>query len=106
MVAGEGRKHPVLFVQPNFAYLEDWCGLHDIAWTNASDIMKDQRIIDRIWKEIDGANANFGSWERVKKVYLCDSLWTVEDGQLTPTMKLRRKPILAMYADGFEAMYA
>ncbi len=106
MVAGEGRKHPVLFVQPNFVYLEDWCGLHDIAWTNASDMLKDQRIIDRIWKEIDEANANFGSWERVKKMHLCDTLWTVEDGQLTPTMKLRRKPILAMYADGFEAMYA
>ena len=106
MVAGEGRKHPVLFVQPNFVYLEDWCGLHDIAWTNASDMLKDQRISDRIWKEIDEANANFGSWERVKKMHLCDTLWTVEDGQLTPTMKLRRKPILAMYADGFEAMYA
>ena len=62
-------------------------------------------VIDRIQKEVDLKNESFAKWEQVKKTYLSPDLWTIPTGHLTPTMKLRRKPILAMYSEGYESLF-
>ena len=66
---------------------------------------KDQRVIDRVWEDVEKANANFGQWEKVKKIIIDTEEFTVDNGCLTPTFKLKRKPILAKYADQIDAIY-
>jgi long-chain acyl-CoA synthetase len=105
MVAGENRKFPVLIIQPQFEFLKSWCARKDIAWTTPEEMVQDTRIIARIQKEVDGKYARFGKWEAVKKIVITEDAWTIPAGHLTPTMKLRRKPILAMYQDAYEALY-
>ena len=64
-----------------------------------------ERIENRIWKDVLKANANFGKWEQVKKIKILMDPFTIEGGELTPTMKLKRKPILAKYQEEIEEIY-
>ena len=105
MVAGENEKFPVLLVQANFEFLKNWCKVKNIDYTTDEKIIQNQMVIDRIQKEIDLKNESFANWEQVKKTYLSPDLWTIPAGHLTPTMKLRRKPILSMYSEGYESLF-
>jgi long-chain acyl-CoA synthetase len=55
---------------------------------------------------VDRINTQFGQWEQVKKIHLCPEQWTIADGQLTPTLKLKRKAILARYEAAYSGLYA
>jgi len=105
MVAGENEKFPVLLVQANFEFLKKWCKEKNIDYTTDEKIIQNQMVIDRIQKEIDLKNESFAKWEQVKKTYLSPDLWTIPAGHLTPTMKLRRKPILSMYSESYESLF-
>lgn len=106
MVAGENRKFPVLLLQPQFDFLQNWCKRKDIAWTTPEEMVQHPRVVARIQKEVDAKNAQFGKWEAVKKIVITADAWTIPAGHLTPTMKLRRKPILKMYEAAYEGLYA
>ena len=105
MVAGENEKFPVLIVQANFEFLKKWCKEKNIDYTTDEKIIQNQMVIDRIQKEIDSKNESFAKWEQVKKTYLSPDPWTIPAGHLTPTMKLRRKPILSMYSESYESLF-
>jgi long-chain acyl-CoA synthetase len=72
--------------------------------TNA-EIAADARVRERIGKAIELINQRYGQWEQVKKFELTSDVWSVAGGEMTPTLKLRRKPILAKYADLYEKIY-
>lgn len=96
MVIGENEKYPAALVVPNFIYIREWLQLHSIlvtTFTNEHLITK-KEIIDRFEKEINAYNQNFGHWEQIKKFKLLPEEFTVENGDLTPTLKLKRKVIL------------
>src|SRR5690606_28173905 len=60
MVIGEGQKHPAALVVPAFEFIKEWCKRKEIPFTSNSDIIKNERIINRIQKEIDFYNQSFG----------------------------------------------
>jgi len=62
-------------------------------------------LIERIQKEVDQYNERFGKWEKIKKFEITPDVWTIEDGHLTPTMKMKRKVIKEMYKDLYEKIY-
>lgn len=105
MVVGDGRKFPAALIVPSFEGLKEWCRRKEIKYTTDVDMIKDERIIKRIWKDVEKTNADFGKWERVKKITILPALFTIEGGELTPTLKLKRKAILAKYEDEVEAFY-
>lgn len=105
MVVGEGEKMPAALIQPNFEFLYDWAERHEIRHGENSDIIQDPRVIDRIQQEVDQANESFAKWEKVKLFRLTPDVWTVEDGHLTPTMKLRRKIVKEKYLDLYNDIY-
>lgn len=105
MVVGEGRNFPSAICVLNEDGVKEWCSRHDIHYTDFYAMSKDQRIIDRVWEDVEKANANFGQWEKVKKIVIDIEEFTVDNGCLTPTFKLKRKPILAKYADQIDAIY-
>lgn len=105
MVVGEGRNFPSAICILNEDGVKEWCSRHDIDYTGFDAMSKDQRIIDRVWEDVEKANANFGQWEKVKKIIIDTEEFTVDNGCLTPTFKLKRKPILAKYADQIDAIY-
>lgn len=106
MVIGEGEKMPAAFIQPNFEFLKEWAlrKNYDIGITN-QEIVSNPQVIERIQEEIDDINKRFGKWEQIKKFELTPDVWTTESEHLTPTLKLRRKIILAKYKDLYDKIY-
>ena len=96
IVIGENEKYPAGLIVPNFLYIREWLQLHSTSkkeLTNEQLILK-KEIIDRIEKEINHYNEQFGHWEQLKKFKLLTEEFSVENGELTPTLKLKRKVIL------------
>ncbi len=102
MVIGEGEKMPAALIQPNFDFIHEWAERHD---HKIVDVASDQKLINRIQKEIDFYNKDFGKWEKVKKFEITPDEWTINDGHLTPTMKVRRKIIKEKYKHLFVKIY-
>lgn len=105
MVIGEGEKHPAAIVQPAFEFLEEWCKRKDIPYTTHAEIVKLDRIRDRIMKEIDFYNQEFAQFEQVKKIILSGSEWGIDSGEMTPTMKVKRRVIMQNFSDEIEKCY-
>ena len=107
MVLGEGQKHPAALIVPAFDFLVEWCKRKNIEVSPAwSDLIKNERVIARISKEVEFYNSKFGSWEQIKKFELVDHQWTVESNELTPTMKPKRKVVKEKYASLIEKIYS
>ncbi|TAI49191.1 AMP-dependent synthetase/ligase [Flagellimonas allohymeniacidonis] len=105
MVVGEGEKMPAALIQPNFEFLYEWANRHDITLGENSDIILNERVISRIQEEVDLANEEFAKWEKVKQFRLTPEVWNIDDGHLTPTMKLRRKIVKEKYIHLYNDIY-
>ncbi|QVY67058.1 long-chain fatty acid--CoA ligase [Polaribacter sp. Q13] len=106
MVIGEGEKMPAAFIQPNFDFIKEWIKHKklDIGLSN-KEIATSDIVIKRIQKEVTKCNKNFGKWEQIKRFELTPEVWSIEDGHLTPTMKMKRAIIKEIYKDLFDKIY-
>jgi long-chain acyl-CoA synthetase len=105
MVVGEGEKMPAALIQPSFDFVREWAKRHNLELGSNADIVKNEKVIARFQEEVDWANQEFAKWEKVKQFRLTPDVWTVEDGHLTPTMKLKRKPVKEMYLELYNDIY-
>lgn len=106
MVVGAGRKMPTALIQPNVEFVMNWLSDHGIQVNSLEEAVKENKLIAAFQKEIDHHNSFFGSWEQIKKFQLTPNEWTIDEGHLTPTMKLKRKVIAEKYTALIEDMYA
>lgn len=106
MVVGAGRKMPTALIQPNVEYVINWLKEEGVSCTSLAAAVKETKLIEAFQNEIDTHNQYFGSWEQIKKFQLTPEEWTIDDGHLTPTMKLKRKVIKDKYDGLIESMYA
>ncbi|WP_044205288.1 long-chain fatty acid--CoA ligase [Flammeovirga sp. OC4] len=104
-VIGNNRKFPSALVVPNFEGLKEWCNLHHINYTTDHEMIKNDQVLEKIEQEIEKANKNFAQWEKVKKISLVDHVWSIDSGEVTPTLKLKRKVINEKYESMIEEMY-
>lgn len=105
MVIGEGEKHPAAIIQPAFEFLKEWCRRKEIPYTTNEDMIKNERVFNRIMKEVDLYNEGFAQYEKIKKILLVPTEWAVESGEMTPTMKVKRRVIMENYKNDIEAIY-
>lgn len=105
MIIGEAQKYPAALVVPAFTVLKDWCEIKKITYTTNAEMIKKPEIIARINEEIEKYNSNFAQYEKIKRFELLDSEWNINNGELTPTLKLKRKNIYAKNALRIEKMY-
>ena len=105
MVIGESEKHPAAIVQPSFDYLKEWCKRKNIPYTTDAEMVKVERIHNRIMKEIDLYNEGFAQYERVKKIILAPTVWGIDSGEMTPTMKIKRRVLMENFKDQIESCY-
>ena len=106
LVVGEGEKMPAALIQPDFEFLKDWGAKkgRDLS-SDPKEIVKNKKVIKRIQKEVDFYNERYGKWERIKKFELTPDVWSIEEGHLTPTMKMKRKVIQEKYQDLYDKIY-
>jgi len=107
MVIGENQKMPAALVVPDIEFVIEWGKRKNIDFGSTYEGMANNEALkDRIAKEIEQYNENFGKWEQIKVFELAASAWTVEGGELTPTMKPKRKVIMAKYDHLVQKIYA
>ncbi len=94
MVIGEYKKHPAALVVPSFEKLVEWAGEKGISYKDHADLVKNDMVIAKINEEINVYNVDFAKWEQVKKIEILPKEWSIEGGELTPTLKLKRNIIL------------
>ncbi|MUH37802.1 long-chain fatty acid--CoA ligase [Zobellia amurskyensis] len=105
MVVGEGEKMPAALIQPDFEFLHEWATKHNLTIPENSDIIQNEQVLARYQQEVDEANEKFAKWEKVKQFRLTPDVWSINEGHLTPTMKLRRKIIKEKYIHLYDDIY-
>ncbi len=105
MVVGENQKFVSAIITVAIDPLKNWCAHHQIPFTTLADMLKNEKVIAHYQKVIDDANPEFGHVEQVKKFVIIADTWGVESGELTPTMKLKRRVILEKYKDLIKNLY-
>tara|TARA_X000001036_G_scaffold430606_1_gene463562 strand:+ start:22026 stop:23789 length:1764 start_codon:yes stop_codon:yes gene_type:complete len=104
MVVGESKRMAAAIIQPNFEYIENWMKENNIQ-EKIGEIYRNDKLINEIQKDIDIHNEKFAQWEKIKKFELTSDPWTIENGLLTPTMKLKRKAIKSKYQHLINKIY-
>lgn len=105
MVVGENRHFAAALIIPNFEYLKSWCAVKGIEYGSRTLAANNPQIIRRITQEIERFNQDLGQTEKIKRIRLLDAEWTTDTGEISPTLKLRRKYIIEKYNQYIEEMY-
>ena len=108
MVVGEGQKFPAALIVPNFNACLDWAKVNDSSLLNLTreEFINHSKIKQLIADEVDKLNSNFGNWEQIKKFILLPNEFTIETGELTPTLKMKRKVIAKKYEKEINEIYS
>jgi long-chain acyl-CoA synthetase len=105
VLIGNGRKFPAALIVPNFEVLESYAKLKGLDLRSPADFCNSPKIIDLIERQIALHTAALSQFEKVKKITLLENEMTVEDGELTPTLKVRRRIVDEKYRDLIDKMY-
>lgn len=106
MVVGENRNYVTALIVPNFLNLTEWCLKNGVTAKTPEEMAKSPEVKKVFQQYIDEKNKNFGQWETVKKFTLMPNEWSIDGGELTPTMKVKRKVVNEKYKAEIEALYA
>ena len=105
MVVGASKKFTGALIVPSFLVLKQWCKEKNIAFTDSNDIIKNKEVLQHYRNILNDFNANFNPVEQIKKFELLPSEWTIDTGELTPNLKMKRKVIHEKYKDIIEHIY-
>lgn len=105
MVVGANKKYAAALVIPSFPDLKAWCKRHGVPDAPNEELVRNERIIKLYNELVIKCNQSFAQWEQLKKITLLPELWTVETGEMTPTMKVKRKVITEKNKDLIEGMF-
>jgi long-chain acyl-CoA synthetase len=106
MVIGAGEKFTGALIVPAFNPLKEWCDQNAVSYNGNESIIKNEKVLSLIKDTVERYNQNFNQVEQIKKFELLPREWSVEGGELTPTLKLKRKVILEKYKDAVDRIYA
>jgi long-chain acyl-CoA synthetase len=106
MVTGANQKFTGALIVPSFTALKEWCTENGIEYPGDEKIIKNENVLTLIKDTVDRLNQNFNPVEQIKKFELLPNEWSVVGGELTPTLKLKRKVILEKYRDAIARIYA
>lgn len=97
LVVGENQKYAAALVVPDFEHLRSWCAVKKIKYSTEAGMIEIPEVKKRIQKEIEEYNQFFGKTEQLMSIDLMDHTWSVETGELTASLKLKRNFIIEKY---------
>lgn len=97
MVIGEGHKFPAVLIVPSFAALRAWCERNRIPYTTNEEMVNQEVVRGKLRAEVDKVNSNLSHFEMIKAFELLPKEWSIDAGELTPKLSLKRKDILRIY---------
>ena len=106
VMIGDKRKFPVMLVVPNFEQLEKWAKLQNILWTDRAQLLAMPTVRAKMEKEVLGECESLAKYEQPKRVALLEEDFSIERGELTPTLKVKRRVVDRNYQSVVDALYA
>lgn len=105
MVIGDQRKYCAAVIVPKFEMLQKWAQDMDLGFETNAELCKKDEIRDLIRKEIDAINNNLASYETVKDFVIAPAPFSIESGELTPSLKIKRKVVIEKFRQEIEKLY-
>jgi long-chain acyl-CoA synthetase len=105
LVLGSERKFVSALLVPSFPNLKDWCRRNQVPYTTDAEMINHPAVLDHYKDLIEAFNKFFNQVEQVKKFTLLEKDWSVDSGELTPKLSLKRKVIMEKFKDQVEEMY-
>ena len=106
MVVGENQRFVSALIVPSFDYLKDWSSKNGVSYNTKEELVTNPKVLKAIQDEVESYNKNFGKVEQVKKFKLLPDDWTVDNGIMTPTMKVKRDVVMKNYQKEIDEIYA
>ncbi|MBV9961725.1 MAG: long-chain fatty acid--CoA ligase [Parafilimonas sp.] len=106
MVVGEGKKFVSALIVPSFSYLKTWMQLHNLSFTTNEEAIKNTEVLKKYTVVVDEINQQFNHVEQIKKFELLPEEWSLNTGEMTPKMSLKRKVVLEKFRGVIEKIYA
>lgn len=105
MVLGENMKFPSALIIPAFPALKSWCAKKGIPYTSNEEMIKNDQVLDKYNRIITELGNEFGKWEQVKRFALLPKEFSIDRGELTPKLSLKRKVILEKNKNIIDKIY-
>jgi len=105
-ILGDRRKFPAVIVSPNFTLLEQWAKENNVAFSTRAELIANPKVQSLYDGIIEGINQNLARFEKLKRVLLVADEFSIADGSMTPTLKLRRRVIEDRYRKQIDDLYA
>jgi long-chain acyl-CoA synthetase len=102
---GEKRRFISALIVPDFEKIEEYAKLNNISYTDLSDLVAKDEIVNFVYSEVDKSLRDLAAYEKVKKIALLDRDFEIAKGEITPTLKVKRNIIEKKYAGMIESMY-
>ena len=106
LIIGDQRNFISALIVPDFNKLREYAEANGIEGRQAETLIKNSEIIQLVEKEVEDAMAPFARYERVKKIALLPRELTIDEGEVTPTLKIKRKVVLEHFSEAIESIYA
>jgi long-chain acyl-CoA synthetase len=106
MVIGENEKFASALISPNFDYLHDWCSHHKIHFRDNQELVQFKEVQAQYRKEVAHINKTLGEHEEIKRFRLVCEEWSPQNGELSPTLKLKRNYVANKYKNLIDDIYA
>jgi long-chain acyl-CoA synthetase len=104
-MVGDRHKFAAALISPNFAALEAWAKEQGITAATRRDLVREARVVAVYQGIVDQVNAKLANYETIKRFVLVAEEWSLDTGELTPSLKLKRRVILEKYAPEIEGFY-
>jgi long-chain acyl-CoA synthetase len=105
-LVGDKHKFISALISPNFAALEEWARRHGIQAKSRADLVADSRVVALYGELVSEVNRSLANFETLKRFHVVAEEWTQDSGELTPSMKLKRRVITEQYAAAIAGLYA
>ncbi len=105
IVLGENQKFAAAVIVPDFEHLKSWCTIKGINYTTNLEMIASKVVKDRFKKEIDCFNKQFGDTDKIKKFELIDHEWTIDSGEITANLKIKRRHIQKKYTEQIDRLF-
>lgn len=105
VVIGDRRKYLTALIVPNRARLEAFARKQNLSYDHYESLLKNPQALEWAWEPIRRLNEKLASFEQIKKIALLPEPFTLQSGELTPTLKLKRRVIAEKFAPQIDALY-
>jgi long-chain acyl-CoA synthetase len=106
LLIGDRRPYPILLVVPNFDSLEPWAQHKGLSWSSPEELVREPAVRDKLEREVQHRLADFARYEVPKKVLPLHREFSLDRGEITPSLKIKRRVVEEVYSEQIEALYA